>query len=274
MRKLFVTGFAFLLFFFYSVFLFCQTTEKSGSQNPKKLELNTGYYNLGSVDELYSYNLYSGGNICYGLKYYFGKRMARQQLSFMYAMVDREPGSLVLADNVVAEDDRERVLNSFLFEAVYSYQYPLNLFHSGLFHFYVTGDWMTTFNITTNDYDVPELIVSGLAPGALIEATLKRNRLMCRLSIPVIAWTLRNNYSLSMTQDYEELDNFLFIRQNDQLQFINTLFAVNAEIGYTCSVSKWFDIGCEYSFRYMYNSSPRELKSVTGIYTIGLTYKF
>ena len=77
-----------------------------------------------------------------------------------------------------------------------------------------------------------------------------------------------------MTQDYEELDNFSFIRQNDQLQFINTLFAVNAEIGYTCSVSKWFDIGCEYSFRYMYNSSPRELKSVTGIYTIGLTYKF
>jgi hypothetical protein len=50
--------------------------------------------------------------------------------------------------------------------------------------------------------------------------------------------------------------------------------AVNTEIGYDFAISKKLKLGCEYNFRYMYNSSPRKLESVSGIYSFGLTYKF
>jgi hypothetical protein len=243
-------------------------------KNQKKIQINVGYYNLGSIDEIYSYNKYSGNNVCYGLKYYSGKEPAREFTSFRFAMVDRKPGSLVIDKNLVGETDRARVLNSFLFEAIYSYQYPINLHLSDNFKFFVTGDWITTVNITTNSFGVPELIRSGISPGAMLEANIKRHYLSGRFSIPIISWTVRNNYSQSMTQNYESLDKFAFIKQNDQLQFPNTLMEIDAEIEYCFNLSKRFNIGCEYDFRYMYNSSPRQLESITGIYTVGLTYKF
>lgn len=243
-------------------------------KNKRKLQLNAGYYNLGSIDEIYSYNRYSGSNICYELKYYNSKGVARDFTSFRYAMVNRTPASLVIDKNIVGPNARERVLNSFLFEAIYSYQYPVNLHLGDNLKFFVTGDWITTVNITTNSFGVPEMVRTGISPGALLEATIERHTLSGRFSIPVFSWTVRNNYSQSMTQNYEKVSKFAFVLQNDQLQFPNTLIEVDAEIEYNFNLSKRFAIGCEYDFRYMYNSSPRPLKSATGIYSANITYKF
>jgi hypothetical protein len=243
-------------------------------KNKKKLQLNAGYYNLGSIDEIYSYNRYSGSNVCFGLKYYTSKGVARDFTSFRYAMVNRTPASLVIDKNLAGPDSRERALNSFLFEAIYSYQYPLNLHLGDNMKFFVTGDWITTVNITTNSFGVPELVRSGISPGALFETNFKRHTLSARASFPVISWTVRNNYSQSMAQTYESLNKFTFIKQNNQLQFPNSLLEVDAEIEYSYDLSKHFIIGCEYDFRYMYNSSPRKLQSATGIYSAGVTYKF
>jgi hypothetical protein len=189
-------------------------------------------------------------------------------------MIDRLPVSLKLTDNIVASNARERVLNSFLLEFFDTYQFPIKLTGADFLRFWITGTWLTTINITSNSNGVPELIQSGLAPGAFLETNFPKHNFHCQLSVPIISWTVRNNYSQSMTQNYEQLDKFYFVRMNDQLQFPNTLVAVYSNVGYDFSISKRFNLECNYDFRYMYNSSPRKLESVSGIYTLGLTYKF
>lgn len=77
-----------------------------------------------------------------------------------------------------------------------------------------------------------------------------------------------------MTQNYESLNEFTFVKQNDQLQFPNTLMEIDAEFEYIFTISKRFNVGVEYDFRYMYNTAPRRLESATGIYAAALTYKF
>ncbi|HNW49557.1 MAG TPA: hypothetical protein PKH79_00660 [Prolixibacteraceae bacterium] len=265
------------MFFFLTTtsFLFGSNPVASDTgKNPKKLQISAGYYNLGSVDEIYSDHLYSGHDICYGLKYYYGKGAAREFTSLRMAMVDRTPHSLVLDDNTYGESDRARILNSFLFEAIYSYQYPIRLQGAEHLKLFVTGDWITTVNLTTNSYGVPELVRSGISPGVQLEANFNRHILNGRFYFPLVSWTVRNNYSQSMTQNYESLDKLYFVRKNDQLQFLNTLQEICAELEYRLILSDRFDIGCEYDFRYMHNSSPRELRSATGIYTAYVTYKF
>lgn len=244
------------------------------SKYPKQLQVNAGYYNLGSIDEIYSYNLYSGSDFCYGLKYTYGKRPVRQIISIHFSTINRRPHSLILAENLVASDARERILNSFVADAFYTCQFPIELKGADYLRFWVTGTWLTTFNITLNSYGTPELVQSGLAPGAFLETNFKRHNFHCQLSVPIISWTLRNSYSQSMTQNFEKINTFNFIRSNDQLQFPNTLLAVYSNIGYVFSLSSRFNIECEYDFRYIYNSSPRKLESVSGIYSFGLTYKF
>jgi hypothetical protein len=253
---------------------FLYASKPADSKYPKELQLNAGYYNLGSVDEIYSNNLYSGSDICYGVRYTHGKESVRQIFSMRFSMIERRPGSLKLNDKIVAIDARERVLHSFLFEAFDTYQFPIKLKGADFLRFWVTGTWLTTVNITTNSNGVPELIQSGLAPGAFLETNFPRHNFHCQLAIPIISWTVRNNYSQSMTQNYEKLDKFYFIRMNDQLQLPNTLLSVYSNVGYDFSISKRFKMECSYDFRYMYNSSPRKLESVSGIYTLGLTYKF
>jgi hypothetical protein len=273
--KIFALGLGVFLLLIYSTHLFSSNSDcYTEAKYPKKLQVNAGYYNLGSVDEIYSSSLYSGSNICYGLKYTSGKKPVRQILSMKFSMIDRRPGSLTLTNDIVAQNARERVINSFLFEVFDTYQFPIELKGADFLQFWVTGTWLTTVNITSNSNGVPELVQSGLAPGAFLETNFPRHNFHCQLFVPIISWTVRNNYSQSMTQNYEVLSKFYFVKMNDQLQFPNTLVAVYSEIGYDFNISKKLNLECEYNFRYMYNSSPRKLESVSGIYSLGLTYKF
>lgn len=272
MRTLFINVVLIILLLGYVGSLLA--SEPDTSKYPKQLQVNAGYYNLGSIDEIYSYNLYSGSDFCSGLKYTYGKRPVRQIISIRFSTINRRPHSLTLDENLVDSDARERILNSFLAEAFYTCQYPIELKGADYLRFWVTGTWLTTVNITSNSYGTPELVQSGLAPGAFLETNFKRHNFHYQLSIPIVSWTLRNSYSQSMTQNFEKINTFDFIRTNDQLQFPNTLLAVYSNIGYVFTLSNRFNIECEYDFRYTYNSSPRKLESVSGIYSFGLTYKF
>jgi hypothetical protein len=142
-------------------------------------------------------------------------------------------------------------LNSFLAEAFYTGQYPIELKGAAYF---VLGDRapLTTVFITSNRYGTP-IGAKRLDPGAFLETNFKRHNFHYQLSIPIISWTLRNSYSQSMTQNFEKINTFDFIRTNDQLQFPNTLLAVYSNIGYVFSLSNRFNIECEYDFRYTYN---------------------
>jgi hypothetical protein len=256
-------------------FLFGQeSSAKNRVKNQKQIQISSGYYHLGSIDEIYSNNIYSGGNICYGLKYSFGKTPALQSTTLRYAMINRYPNQIIASDTYFTDGSRERVLQSFIFEAIYSYQYPIQLHEGSKFRLFVTGDWITTINITNNAEGVPELVRSGISPGARLDYNLKHHSFSGRFSIPFISWTVRNNYSQSMAQTYESLDKMAFVKQNSQLQFPNTFLEIATEWSYNYDLSKHFRVGCEYDFRYLYNSSPRKLYSVTGIYTAGVTYKF
>jgi hypothetical protein len=271
--KIFISFFA-VTFMFISTSGILIASKPEVSKYPKMLQLNAGYYNLGSVDDIYSYNLYSGGDICYGIKYIYGRKPVRESLSMRFSLIDRRPVSLNLDKNIVGENARERILNSFLYEAINTYQFPIELKGADFLRFWVTGTWLTTVNITTNSDGVPELIQSGLAPGAFLETNFPQHNFYCQLYVPIISWTVRNNYSKSLTQNYESYSKFAFVLRNSQLQFPNSLLSVFTELGYDFNISKKLKMGFEYNFRYMYNSSPRKLESVSGIYSFGLTYKF
>jgi hypothetical protein len=244
------------------------------STSCKKISINSDYYNLGSIDELYSPFLYSGANIAYGLKFMDGNRKKNHQLAFRYATIERTPKNMFLDASLFPVDDFNLLKRSFLFEAFDAYRFLIEKASAGTFRLYATGSWFTTVNVTTNANSLPELIESGLGAGFYGEKTFDRHKLRAELAIPLITCTVRNNYSLSMTQNYEQLSKLAFIVQNSQLQFPNSLMAVFSIFGYEYALSKHFNIEGEYHFRYMLNTSPRLLRSVAGIYSLGLTYQF
>jgi hypothetical protein len=239
-----------------------------------KISVNAGYYNLGSIDELYSPFLYSGANRAYGLKFMDGNQKKNHQLAFRYATVERTPKNVVLDASLFPVDDFNLLKRSFLFEVFDVYHFLIDKASVGTFRLYATGSWFTTVNVTTNTNSLPELIESGLGAGLYGEKTIGNHKFRAELSVPLITWTVRNNYSLSMTQNYEKLSKLAFIVQNSQLQFPNSLLAVFSTLGYEYALSKKFNIEGEYHFRYMLNTSPRPLRSVAGIYSLGLTYQF
>lgn len=271
--KNFNTLFLICLFTFCSIPLFSNELSVDSTKY-NKIEANVSYYNLGSVDELYSYSIYSGSGLAYGLKYMNGNQKKNHQLTLRYAMIDRTPKSLNLDVNLFSDGDPICGKNSLIFEAFDSYRFLLEEASSNVLRLYATGTWLTTINITTNANSLPELIQSGLAAGLYSEANIKNHRFKAELFVPFVSWTVRNSYSLSMTQNYEKMSNFAFIKQNSQIQFPNSLLAVYSTFGYGYAFSKHFSVEGEYNFRYMLNTSPRPLKSVSGIYSFGLIYTF
>jgi len=257
-----------------SSFTLFSNVRTSDSTKYNKISVNAGYYNLGSIDELYSHTLYSGANVAYGLKFIDGNNRKNHQLAFRYATIERTPKNVVLDASLFPVDDFNLLKRSFLFEAFDAYRFIIDKASVGTFRLYATGSWFTTVNINTNAKSLPELIESGLGAGLYGEKNLNKHKLRAEFAVPLITWTVRNNYSLSMTQNYEKQSKLAFIVQNSQLQFPNSLLAIFSTVGYEYALSNHFNIEGEYHFRYMLNTSPRPLRSVAGIYSLGLTYQF
>ena len=86
-------------------------------------------------------------------------------------------------------------------------------------------------------------------------------------------FVLRNNYHTSSAQD-EVLSGFDYVKENGRFCFPDKLFILYAQVSYSYSLSQRFNVGMQYGFRYISDIEPRTLKSVSGLYSIGLTYKF
>lgn len=255
--------------------LFCiAQNEKVENKEFRKIGINSGLFNYASIDELYSPAIFTGKAPVYGFKFLNGKENKHHQLSLRLSILERTRKSIRFSTSYFSNGDFNIVKNGFFFESVDNYRFLIPRISGSAFKVFFDGTWLTTVNIITNANGLPELIQSGLAAGAFAEKTFKNHHFKASVSVPVIAWTVRNNYSMSRTQNYEKLSKLAFIVHNSQLQFLNTLMAMNTSLEYEYFISKRFSIEGEYNFRYMRNTSPRQLDAVTGIYSINLFYFF
>ncbi|MBN2805199.1 MAG: hypothetical protein JXR22_00945, partial [Prolixibacteraceae bacterium] len=228
-----------------------RATDNPANIESHKIGLNTGLYNFGSIDELYSFARYSGRGMSYGLKFWNGQTNKNHLLSLRFAMIERHPNGLQLDPKYFALTDPNLVKNSFMFEAIDHYRYLIKSVSNQYIKLYGEGVWVTSVNITTNANSLPELIQSGIGAGLYATAAYKKHLFSGEMHVPLLTWTVRNNYSMSMTQNYEKLSKWAFIRQNDQLQFPNTLLALNTSLEYEYAILKQLSISGEYQLRFM-----------------------
>lgn len=240
----------------------------------RKIGLNAGYYNAGTIDEIYSPFLYSGSNYSLGLKFIKEKEKRKDQFSFRFAQIKMKPENLVINMDYFSENEMAVQKDILMLEFFDTYRFLLSEKNARFVDFYVTGRWFTTVNLMTNYFILPELIQSGLGAGIYIEKNIKNHRLRAELSVPVVTLTIRNNYSQSDIQDYEDVNELDFLIKNLQIQLPYNLLAAYSNLGYEYNVSKHFTVEAEYYFNCMLNTSPRPLRSVSGIYSLGLIYTF
>ncbi len=248
--------------------------ENSSDNKIRKIGLNAGYYNTGTIDELYSPFLYSGSNISFGLKFFKEKEKRKDQFSFRFSQIKMTPENLIVNPDYFSENEMALQKDMLMLDFFDTYRFLLSEKGSRFIDFYVTGRWFSTVNLMTNYFILPELIQSGLGAGIYIEKNIKKHCFKAELSVPILTLTVRNNYSQSDAQDYEDYNEFGFIFKNIQIQLPYNLLAVYSNLGYEYNISNHFTIEAEYYFNYMMNILPRPLKSVSGIYSLGLIYTF
>lgn len=270
--------FLFLLFF-VSILSFARAGAGNNlladkMSNKYSVGVVASYINLASIDELYSYHLYKGGSASVGIKIGVQTPTLTHRFDLHTAMMERFPPNLVLSEKVVGDDDRNRFLNDFIIEGVYTLFFPIFNKEASMIRVRAKVDWVNTLHLVVNHYGTPEILLSGLAPGLRAETTSNKHHFYGEFSVPVIAWTVRSHYSLSMAQNYEKFDVMMYIKQNSQLQSVHNLWSVNAQLGYSYAFSSRFRFDASYRYRYMHNASPRRLVSSRGIYSMGLNYYF
>jgi hypothetical protein len=240
-------------------------------KSQQEYQLNSGYFNYASLDNLYSDNVYAGGNLFYGIAFGTRKKILTHT-SVKFSILNRNPRSLSISPGIVS-DSRFVKINHLHFELdnIYRFQVWKGKFDN--LKLYISGNWFTSGDFVINDHiQVPELFLSSIAPGAYAEYGYKSSLFYIQLSSSLISYTCRSSYSLSVVQDFEKFDNVAFTKDNSRIQFPNSLFTFFANAGWKVNIFNRFGMQMEYHFRYLYDSKPRILKSVTGIYSIGLVY--
>jgi hypothetical protein len=160
------------------------------------------------------------------------------------------------------------VRNSSIFEVMEYFRYKVYDLPEHGIDMKFSGLWFTTINVINNSGGLPELIQSGLAPGFMIRKQSGRHIFKTEVHIPLISWTVRNNYSMSMAQTFEKFSILAFTRQNMMFQTPLSNPGVLATFSYYYRLSNSFTIEGNYFFRYHNNRKPHELQSASGIYTI------
>ena len=236
-------------------------------------QVHSGYFNYASLDNLFSDNVYSGGNLFYEIAFDMRKNIL-VQTSVNFSIFDRKPKSLTLYPSIVSSDSRLNRIHQLHFELENSYSFPILKGRFANVNLYITGNWFTSGDYVLDDNSMnPELLVSSIAPGLYGEYYLKALLLYTHLSSTLISYTCRNNYSNYRYADYEEYGPSDFFRENSHIQFPNSLGAFLTNTGCKVNLTNRFGVQIEYHFRYLYDSEPRILKSITSIYSLGLFYR-
>lgn len=263
-----------ILFIIKSAFISPRIFATTKNSEYHKIGVNTGLFNFGSIDELYSFASYHGKALSYGVKIWDGNSDRNHLLLLKYSYIKRHPSAINIDPVYFSKEDPNVLKNSFMFEAFDYYRYRIKRIESKHIKLYGEGIWQTTVNITTNATGLPELIQSGIGAGLFAVFDLQKHKFAIDLNTPLLSLSVRNCYSMSLTQNYEKLNKLVFVKQNAQIQFSNTLFCLNSSFEYEYVVTQQLSLSVEYNFRKMLNLSPRPLRSVTGIYVFNIYYKF
>ena len=245
--------------------------EKTDSMCMHKIEFNTGICSYSSIDELYSFKEYTGSDMSFELQYTYHALKTMQNVNINYTSIERMPLNLTIPGNFIAADDRYRKLVSLIVELNYGY---LRKIWTNKLDVFAGASFFNSFNMSFASYYVPELMISSIAPGLYFEKKYNPHAFKLQFSVPLISITLRNNYSTARPQNYEKSDDIKYVRDNIQVQFPDKLFVVYTKIGYEYALRNRLNLSTQYTFVYVNNTFPRQLTSVKGNYTIGISYKF
>lgn len=239
----------------------------------KALGVSSGYFNYASVDKLFASQMYSGGNIFFGVNNAKQKKI-KMQTHFRFAFMKRYPDNLDVNQTTVSSDNHLRQKDHLHFEVDDFYFFPIPKFSQGSFEINFLLNWFTSIDLTLNNRMMPEQLLSTAAPGLQLIYGLDNHRFEGRFSTAIISYTCRTNYSNVMIQDYEKFSIWQFVKFNSRIQLPNTLQTFFAGFDYQYKFSNKLSGNVYYNFRYLNNFRPRQLSSVTGIYGIGLIYNY
>lgn len=246
-------------------------TEQKQS-NKKSVFLRSGMYRSASMDELYSTSIYAGQAQLWSVGFEKHKKRLTSTI-FNFSMLDRYPMDLDIYESTVRADHRLRMLDNLHFDVNDMYCFPIKLNSKDLSAYFALH-WFTSFDLILNHEMMPELILSTIAPGVYAEYNLKKHSIEGSISGSLLSYSCRNNYSNVLIQDFEQISFFDFIKNNSRILFPNSLQSVFIQINYSYSLFENWSVLAGYNFRYIHNAEPRTLKSVSGLYNLGLAYKF
>lgn len=233
-----------------------------------EIGIYSGYLSLSSIDELYSFQKYSGGNIFVGAFYTYSKDKNIHHISTTFSYLQRTPDIPSTPSYVQFYESRYKSIYSMVSDINYSF---LRKVYNGNPGIYISGNLFNHFNMS-NDGN-PEIYYTSVGAGLFVNYTFKKQSIGLATSFPVFSFVLRNNYHTSSAQN-ERSTGLDYVKENGRFSFPDKLFVINAQIAYSYSLSRHFDFGIQYGFRYISDSEPRNLQSVSGLYSLGLTYKF
>lgn len=260
-----------------SVVLFVYSISAFGNdsvQVTRFLMPELGLYRMASIDRLYSPLIYSGAAPMLG--FVFGKNTPTKSFdtNFRISNIERKPQFVDINNSGYDANHMNVLKKSFMFEVVDNFYFNIPNLSTPNSRFLVGGTWLTTVNIMTNMNALPELIQTGIAGGFRYQKQWQSHRFQLEASVPLFAISVRNNYSLTAPQNYEQLNKWDFVKRNSSFLFATQMPAVYSQLQYEyCFARKWSAVA-KYHFRYVQNIQPQLLQSVSGIYSLGLKYNY
>ena len=261
-RVLFVT----LLLLVLNV-LYCNAfTYEPDSISKSEIQFKGGIYNLNSIDQLYSGKMYSGISRFIGIAYTHYNKKSRHHIDGLYSGISRLPYNLPLDEDQVYLGNGS--VNSDVFHLNYTFFYPVKQNRVKFINLFVTGSLFNFVNLSRNAYY--ELLSSSVAPGIYIESKGVKQHFYMQVSTTLISIISRNNYATSIGENFNISD----VSKNSRVLMLNKSRGVYANIGSSFYLFKKTFINVQYNLDYLKITYPRDLTSVSGIYSIGIFYKF
>jgi hypothetical protein len=264
--------FSFLLLTFWIQSSFANPSADTVFSYPRTISLQTGYINYGSIDELYSTDIYSGGGMLWSIGFE-KKKKVYSRTGFNFSLFNRYPKNTLIDDRVAPENHRFKVINHLHLDISDRYFFPIKI-QSERIELYALLQWFTSIDIIRNQSMMPELLLSSLAPGVFAEYSYGKHSIDASAATSLISYTCRSNYSNFLVQDYEKLSIWEFVKVNSRIQSPFSFRTLLLQFDYKYSLSPRWSVKTGYSFRYMHNDIPRTLKVVTGIYRTSFGYTF
>lgn len=238
----------------------------------KAVKLETGLFKYASVDEIFTSQIYPGTGFITTIGFEKRRRiLSCTNLGFSF--LKRYPDGNKNNEYPAEADNRLREIKHLHIEASSFHCFHLITIRKSL-PVYAALNWFTSADLVTNYGMTPELLLSTLAPGIYTEYLLRRHLVGFSFTTSLLSYTCRSNYSNVQAQDFEKYEKWDFIRSNSRIQGIKSLQSVFLNLTYTYQLSDKIYMNASYNFRYINDAIPRNLRLVSGIYQVGLTYKF